>query len=156
MEIWEKLQNGDEVEIADTSYGKKQRTLVFDKVICANDYGQNFIQIVFQTSKENLGRRDIPVIYHPKEFKIMAINGVEVKEFEKSLKSKSKSKEDKPFKAKETVEVTHTDGDTPFKTYENSGFVITERDGKFYCPCGNKYGILRSAIWTHKKHIGMK
>lgn len=148
MDIWKKLMNGDEVVVEDTSFGKTKRMLIFDKVSFTNDYGQNFTQIVFQKNKENLGRVDIPVIYHPKEFKIIEVNGVEIKEYEKSLKKKRKSAKQNSLKEFEV-----SDTDEPAKIHTKSGFEITVKNGRFYCPCGNSYSKRDNAIWNHKKHV---
>jgi len=140
--IFEKLRQGDEVVVADTSFGKTKRKLIFDRTVYWNDYGENLNQIIFQKTKEDLGRKDIAIVYSKlKEIRIESVNDMSVKDFEKSLKGKHKDIE------------TLEDTDEPKKIHTNFDFEITKKDGRFYCPCGNSYSQKGNAIKNHKTHL---
>ena len=161
--ILNKLKQRDIVELIYIPPKGKKLTLIFDKRVYLNDYGVDYTQWIFQKNPEDIGNLKTAIVYTDaynlkhKEIKIETVNGMSVKEFEKTLKSKTKKKEFKPFESINKFEINENENENEeFKTYENSGFIITEREKRFYCPCGNSYTKKENAVWAHKRHIGMK
>ena len=172
-DFWEKVTKGSEV-VVKRSDGHKPEKLYYDEIREFNDYGLNMLYVCLQRDPKDIGNRSlsVPIVVDDIE-DVVSVGGKPVKEFRKEIKAMQKKSEkiepvdhpvslpssDKPeLLLNELAPEPHTksDGKTvkqksvPRKRKEYD-FVITEKDGKFICPCGSSFGRRDTAIWCHRK-----
>lgn len=181
--FWENIPKGTEIVLKKADSTEKQK-LYFDEIREFKDYGIEMVYVCLQKDVKDLGNRSltIPIVVDDIE-DVVSIAGKTTKEYRKSepkikkeeekngLMEKVKKhiikKESKPVEAEivqksekrqpEPTNMAETEKASPVKsprkrkTYD---FEITEKDGKFYCPCGSAFGRRDTAIYVHRtRHL---
>ena len=169
-DFWEKVTKGSEV-VVKRSDSHKPEKLYYDELREFTDYGLNMLYVCLQRDPKDIGNRSISVPLVVDDIEdVVSVGGKPVKEFRKEIKAREKKSEkiepvdhpvplpssDKPELNELAPEPdTKSDGKTvkqksvPRKRKEYD-FVITEKDGKFICPCGSSFGRRDTAIYVHR------
>ena len=175
------LQHGDKIVLSyrdglDDAHEKQP--LLFDEVRTVDIEGVESIDyICFQIADENLGNRSltIPVLpvnvikifsirgeeyYKGKKFKVdsPSYSGSTAMEPENPVKDDSGTTEQEPASEKKDPEFQKKEPvKSPVKpSSKDPGFEIVEKDGRFFCPCGNDFGKKAHAVFHHKNHLKKK
>ena len=169
--FWESMPKGSKVSFTyrGSALGKAPEVneLFLDEIRDFDDYDMNSTYVCFQKQLEDLGKRSIaiPVLLEDfisvdtvdgevivKEKKIRKIKAKPVKEMvvkQKEPIKKEGKKDPKPMKA------AAIEKPTPAKDRKHKyGFEVTEKDGRYFCPCGISFSRKDTAVWRHsKKHL---
>ena len=175
------LQHGDKIVLSyrdglDDAHEKQP--LLFDEVRTVDIEGvESLDYICFQIADENLGNRSltIPVLpvnvikifsirgeeyYKGKKFKVdsPSYSGSTAMEPENPVKDDSGTTEQEPASEKKDPEFQKKEPvKSPVKpSSKDPGFEIVEKDGRFFCPCGNDFGKKAHAVFHHKNHLKKK
>lgn len=175
------LQHGDKIVLSyrdglDDAHEKQP--LLFDEVRTVDIEGVESIDyICFQIADENLGNRSltIPVLpvnvikifsirgeeyYKGKKFKVdsPSYSGSTAMEPENPVTDDSGTTEQEPASEKKDPEFQKKEPvKSPVKpSSKDLGFEIVEKDGRFFCPCGNDFGKKAHAVFHHKNHLKKK
>ena len=182
-DFWVKVPRGTEVLVKKADNPKPVK-LYFDEIREFTDYGWYALYVCLQKKIQDIGNRAIalPLITDDIE-DVISLDGKPMKEYRKELKrlEKSKKKEspeskpepsepsavdnsqatsvtskEKPAPSEEKdIPITKPDlGEIVARKRKDYGFTITEKDGKFICPCGSVFGRRDTAIYVHRtRHI---
>ena len=171
--FWESMAKGSKVSFTyrGSALGKAPEVneLFLDEIREFDDYGMSSTYVCFQKQLEDIGKRAISIPVLLDDFiSVDAVNGEVIEKEKKSRKPRSikaivkevKQKEPKlkdPEKKKEPDPVKPVKVEKPAssdKKGKSYGFEVTEKDGRYVCPCGNSFGRRDTAIWCHrKKHL---
>ena len=171
--FWEGMPKGSKVSFTyrGSALGKAPEVneLFLDEIRDFDDYEMNSTYVCFQRKAEDLGKRalSIPVLLEDfisvdtvdgevivKEKKIRKIKAKPVKEM--VVKQKEPIKKEGKKDPEPIVKPVHIEKPAPVKEkkHKSYGFEVTEKDGRYFCPCGTSFGRRDTAIWCHsKKHI---
>jgi hypothetical protein len=148
------MENGDQIELSyEDSLGDQhsKKLLFFDTIEHVEMVGADPIDyLCFQKERTTLGNRSVAIPVLPSNVvKIFMIRG---EEFTSGKRFRI---------AGNATEIKHSGSPEPeqvkesiVKTSNNSG--IVEKNGRFYCPCGNSYVDKGHAVWNHKNHMNAK
>jgi len=144
MKIWDRLNNGDDIElIHKTQYSpSKKLNLVFDRKIYYNEYGEDLTQLIFQKDKKDLGRKDIPIILHPEDVEIKSVNGMSIQDFNKEVRKRERTEnKGEPNKILNTLSLS-----VPMSEQ------VTEKknENEIKCPSCGKTNISKLGIFIQK------
>ena len=181
-DFWEKVPRGTEVLVKKADNPKPVK-LYFDEIREFTDYGWYALYVCLQKKIQDIGNRAIalPLITDDIE-DVISLDGKPMKEYRKELKHlkrKAEKKEspeskhepsepsavdnsqatpvtskEKPAEEKDIPITKPNLGKTVARKRKDYGFTITEKDGKFICPCGSVFGRRDTAIYVHRtRHI---
>ena len=170
--FWEGMPKGSKVSFTyrGSALGKAPEVneLFLDEIRDFDDYEMNSTYVCFQKQLEDLGKRAIAIPVLLEDFiSVDAVNGEVIVKEKKIRKIKAKPVKDKvvqkePIKKEgkkdpePIVKPVHIEKPAPVKEkkHKSYGFEVTEKDGRYFCPCGTSFGRRDTAIWCHsKKHI---
>ena len=173
LQWWkEHLENGDSIELSyEDSLGDQhpRKLLFFDTIEHVSMVGAEPMDyLCFQKERTTLGNKSLAVPVIPSS--VVRIFSVRGEEFVRSKNFKVAGKSE-PEKKPEPQAQKHT-GNTSGSTSGSSpeprkksgsgistkpstklGFEIVEKEGRFYCPCGNNFGSKSHAVYHHKHHV---
>ena len=173
-DFWVKVPRGTEVLVKKADNPKPVK-LYFDEIREFTDYGWYALYVCLQKKIQDIGNRAIalPLITDDIE-DVISLDGKPMKEYRKELKRLEKSEKkaspeisdnsqstlitikEKPAPSEEKdIPITKPNlGKTVARKRKDYGFTITEKDGKFICPCGSVFGRRDTAIYVHRtRHI---
>ena len=171
--FWEGMPKGSKVSFTyrGSALGKAPEVneLFLDEIRDFDDYEMNSTYVCFQKQLEDLGKRSIAIPVLLEDFiSVDTVNGEVIVKEKKIRKIKAKPVKEKVVKQKEPikkegkkdpepiVKPVHIEKPAPVKEkkHKSYGFEVTEKDGRYFCPCGTSFGRRDTAIWCHsKKHI---
>ena len=177
-DFWVKVPRGTEVLVKKADNPKPVK-LYFDEIREFTDYGWYALYVCLQKKIQDIGNRAIalPLITDDIE-DVISLDGEPMKEYRKELKRLEKSEKKAsseisdnsqstlitikeklaPSEEKDIPITKHNLGKTAkpnlgktvARKRKDYGFTITEKDGKFICPCGNVFGRRDTAIYVHR------
>ena len=142
--------------------------LILDEIRDFDDYEMNSTYVCFQKQPEDLGKRSIAIPVLLEDFiSVDAVNGEVIVKEKKIRKIKAKPVKEKVVKQKEPmkkegkkdpepiVKAAAIEKPAPVKERKHKyGFEVTEKDGRYFCPCGISFSRKDTAVWRHsKKHL---
>ena len=171
--FWESMAKGSKVSFTyrGSALGKAPEVneLFLDEIREFDDYGMSSTYVCFQKQLEDMGKRAISIPVLLDDFiSVDAVNGEVIEKEKKSRKPRSikaivkevkqkepKKKEPENKKEPDPVKPVKVEKPaSPDKKGKSYGFEVTEKDGRYFCPCGNSFGRRDTAIWCHrKKHL---
>ena len=125
----------------------------------------NSTYVCFQKQLEDLGKRSIAIPVLLEDFiSVNTVNGEVIVKEKKIRKIKAKPVKEKVVKQKEPmkkypepiVKPAAIEKPAPVKErkHKSYGFEVTEKDGRYFCPCGISFSRKDTAVWRHsKKHL---
>ena len=170
--FWESIPKGSKVSFTyrGSALGKAPEVneLFLDEIREFDDYGMCSTYVCFQKQLEDMGKRSIAIPVLLEDFiSVDAVNGDEIVKEKKTRKIKVKPvkektvNQNKPMKKEKKdsepivkAAVIEKPASAKEKKHKLYGFEVTEKDGRYFCPCGTSFGRRDTAIWCHsKKHI---
>ena len=169
--FWESMAKGSKVSFTyrGSALGKAPEVneLFLDEIREFDDYGMSSTYVCFQKQLEDLGKRAIAIPVLLEDFiSVDAVNGEVIVKEKKIRKIKAKPVKDKvvqkePKKKEEKkdpepiVKPAAIEKPAPAKERKHKyGFEVTEKDGRYFCPCGISFSRKDTAVWRHsKKHL---
>lgn len=156
-DFWTKIQKGTKVSFTHrgSSIGTpEEHKMFFDEIREFHDYGMDSVYLCFQDSVADLGNRakTRPVLIE--DITVHDIDGEPVKEGKRVRSPLPKTPNPVKVEKREKPEKKVIEHEPHTKKGHDYGFEITEKDGRFFCPCGSSFKRKDTAIWCHrKKHL---
>ena len=133
--------------------------LILDEIRDFDDYEMNSTYVCFQKQLEDLGKRSIAIPVLLEDFiSVDTVNGEVIVKEKKIRKIKAKPVKEKVVKQKEPMkkdpEPIVKPAPVKERKHKSYGFEVTEKDGRYFCPCGISFSRKDTAVWRHsKKHL---
>ena len=184
-DFWMNVPKGTEVVVKKVETSAPMK-LYFDEIREFNDYGLSMLYVCLQKDVKDLGNRSMTVPLVVDDIvDVISVGGKPIKEFRKEIKAAEKSEKIEPettvseslpskpepetlpellpeqlpmagtTASDEEKDTAMTEKAVPRKRKEYD-FVITEKDGKFLCPCGSSFGRRDTAIYVHRTRHNKK
>ena len=157
--FWKEMEPGTRVTFG--VQGKLETyNLFYERMVYSNQYGEDLQYIVFHKEMNDMGNDRIARHFIMEEMKVKSVNGMDIelfyKEKKKELrKQKRRNKEYCSTTTEKKIGVKDVIKTKPVQ--DGNGVVITTKDGRYFCPCGNGYGRRDTAMFVHKKrHLQKK
>lgn len=161
--FWESMPKGSKVSFTyrGSALGKAPEVneLFLDEIRDFNDYEMNSTYVCFQRKAEDLGKRALSIPVLLEDFiSVDSVNGEVIVKEKKIRKIKAKPVKEMVVKQKEPMkkdpEPIVKPAPVKERKHKSYGFEVTEKDGRYFCPCGISFSRKDTAVWRHsKKHL---
>ena len=161
--FWESMPKGSKVSFTyrGSALGKAPEVneLFLDEIRDFDDYDMNSTYVCFQKQLEDLGKRSIAIPVLLEDFiSVDTVDGEVIVKEKKIRKIKAKPVKEKVVKQKEPMkkdpEPIVKPAPVKERKHKSYGFEVTEKDGRYFCPCGISFSRKDTAVWRHsKKHL---